>query len=58
MTTKLIAFAAAFEAATGLVLIIDPSILGSLLLGVNLAVSGTAVGRLAGCALLGLGIAS
>lgn len=54
---KLLVIAAAFEALTGLVLIIDPSIIGSLLLGVELSVSGIAVGRLAGCALLGLGIA-
>jgi hypothetical protein len=57
MKTKLIAFAAAFEILTGLVLIIDPSLLGRLLLGVNLDVSGIAVGRLAGFALLGLGLA-
>ena len=53
----LIAFAAAFEAVTGIVLIVDPSLLGRLLLGVNLDVSGIAVGRLAGFALLGLGLA-
>jgi len=57
MRISLIAIAAAFEAITGLVLIVDPSLLGTLLLGSDLSVSGIAVGRLAGCALLGLGIA-
>ncbi|MGA7570401.1 MAG: hypothetical protein WCC70_10905 [Candidatus Aquilonibacter sp.] len=51
----LIVIAAVFEAITGLVLIIDPSLLGWLLLGTALSASGIAVGRLAGCALLALG---
>jgi hypothetical protein len=58
MRINLIAIAAAFEAVTGLVLIVDPSLLGWLLLGSDLSVSGIAVGRLAGCALLGLGISA
>ena len=54
---KLTAFAAALEAATGLVLVIDPSLLASLLLGADLNAVGLAVGRVAGFALLALGLA-
>jgi hypothetical protein len=54
---KLLAFAAILEAATGLVLIGTPSLLASLLLGAELSAAGQAVGRIAGLALLALGLA-
>ena len=54
---KLTGFAACVEAATGLVLIIDPSLIAWLLLGAGLSASGQAVGRVAGFALLALGLA-
>jgi hypothetical protein len=54
---KLTAFSACVEAATGIVLIIDPSLVASLLLGAELSSSGHAVGRVAGFALLALGLA-
>ncbi len=54
---KLTAFAASLEAATGLILIIDPSVVAWLLLGGDLPVLGQAVGRVAGFALLALGVA-
>jgi hypothetical protein len=57
MPAKLIAVAAGIEAVTGLVLIVDPSLVASLLLGSNLSDLGQAVGRVAGFALLGLGVA-
>jgi hypothetical protein len=57
MNAKLIALAAAIEVATGLVLIIDPSLVASLLLKADLNVVGQAVGRVAGFGLLGLGLA-
>jgi hypothetical protein len=50
-------FAAAVEAVTGLVLVISPSLLAWLLLGADLSASGEAVGRVAGFALLALGLA-
>jgi len=53
---KLITFAAAFEAITGLILIAVPSWLAWLLLGSHLAAVGDAVGRVAGIALLALGL--
>jgi hypothetical protein len=54
---KLIAFSAGVEAATGLVLIVDPSLVARLLLGTELSAGGEAVGRVAGFALLALGLA-
>lgn len=54
---KLIAVAAAVEAATGLVLVINPSVVAWLLLGADLSGAGQAVGRVAGFALLALGLA-
>jgi len=53
---KLITFAAAFEVVTGLILIAFPSWLAWLLLGSHLAAPGEAVGRVAGIALLALGL--
>ncbi len=47
----------AIEIATGVALIVLPDVVGRVLLGTNLAESGIAVGRLAGCGLLSLGLA-
>lgn len=49
--------AAVIEAATGLVLIIHPPILSHLLLGEGVSGAGMALGRVAGFALLSLGLA-
>jgi hypothetical protein len=48
---------AAIEAATGVALIVRPSLVGQLLLGVGLAPAGEIVGRVAGVALLALALA-
>jgi hypothetical protein len=53
----LLALAAALEAATGLALMIDPALVARLLLGGDLPGVGTALGRVAGFALLSLGLA-
>ena len=50
-------FAAIAEAATGLALLVVPSLVGQLLLGEELIGVAIAVGRVAGIALLALGIA-
>jgi hypothetical protein len=50
-------FAAVAEAATGLALLIVPSLVGQLLLGEELAGVAIPVARVAGIALIGLGIA-
>ena len=47
----------AIEIATGVALIVLPDVVGRVLLGTTLAESGIAVGRLAGCGLLSLGLA-
>lgn len=49
--------AALGEAATGLALLLVPSLVGQLLLGMELAGPGTAVARVAGIALIALAIA-
>lgn len=49
--------AALGEAATGLALVIAPSVVGRLLLGEELTGAATPVARVAGIALVGLGIA-
>jgi len=54
---RVITFSACVEAVTGLVLIIDPSVVAWLLLGTELSAGGQAVGRVAGFALLALGMA-
>jgi hypothetical protein len=56
MALWLLSVAAAIEAATGVALIISPHAVASLLLGANLAGAGIAVGRVAGIALLSLGL--
>ena len=52
----LLPLAAAIEAATGAALIISPRAVTSLLLGADLSGAGIAVGRVAGIALLSLGL--
>ena len=54
---KVLMFAAAAEAATGLALVIDPSLVGQLLLGAELAGIAIPVARVAGMALIGLSLA-
>ncbi len=53
----LLALTAAAEAATGLIVLVDPSLVVTLLFGAELAGAGVLVGRFAGIALLGLGVA-
>jgi hypothetical protein len=57
MKPLLLAVAAAGEAVTGLALLAYPSIVVRLFLGAEIAAAGTVVGRLAGIALIALGIA-
>ena len=54
---KALIFAAVGEAATGLALLIVPSLVGQLLLGEELTGVAIPVGRVAGMALIALGIA-
>lgn len=54
---KPLAFAALAEAATGVALIVAPSLVGQLLLGTELSGVAVAVGRVAGISLMSLGIA-
>lgn len=58
MTTKaLVMVSSTIEAATGLALIIDPELVARILLGTDLLGGGIAVSRVAGAALLALGLA-
>ena len=54
---KVLVFAAVAEAATGVALLIVPGLVGRLLLGEELAGVALQVARIAGIALVGLGIA-
>ena len=54
---KLLGVAAVIEAATGLALMIHPPLVTRLLLGEGVSGAGMALGRVAGFALLGLGLA-
>jgi len=54
---KLLALAAALEAATGVVLMLHPPLLARLLLGSDVSGAGMVLGRVAGFALLSLGVA-
>jgi len=54
---RLLAVAAAIEAATGLALLIDPPVVTQLLPGVEVSGAAIAVGRVAGPGLLALGLA-
>jgi hypothetical protein len=56
-TKKALVFAAVAEAATGLALLIVPSLVGRLLLGEDLTGIAIPVARVAGIALIGLGVA-
>ena len=56
-TNKALIFAAVAEAATGLALLIVPSLVGQLLLGEELTGIAVPVARVAGIALIGLGVA-
>jgi hypothetical protein len=56
-TSKALIFAAVAEAATGLALLIVPSLVGQLLSGEELTGIAVPVARVAGIALIGLGIA-
>ncbi|MGO8738270.1 hypothetical protein [Rhodoblastus sp.] len=55
--SKALVFAAVAETLTGLALLIDPVLVGGLLLGQELAGLAAAVARVAGVALIGLGVA-
>jgi hypothetical protein len=57
MTNKPIAFAALAEAATGVALMVAPSLVAQLLLSSKLSGVAVAVGRVAGISLLSLGVA-
>jgi Ca2+/Na+ antiporter len=54
---KILAFAAVVEVGTGLVLMIDPAIVVTLLLGAEVSGVGMLLGRCFGIALLALGLA-
>ena len=54
---KVLAFAAFVEVSIGLVLMIDPAIVVTLLLGTEVSAAGTLLGRCFGIALLALGLA-
>lgn len=57
LTKKLLALAAVGEAAVGLALLIDPPLVGKLLLGTGqLAGAGLVIARVTGVALIGLGV--
>jgi hypothetical protein len=55
--TKVLGLAAVLEAATGLALVIQPALVAQLLFGDGVAGAGMALSRVAGCALLALGVA-
>jgi len=57
MLKKLLYFASIVEIGTGLALVIDPAIVVTLLLGMELSGVGTLLGRCFGIALLALGVA-
>jgi hypothetical protein len=57
MKSRLLAIAALGEAATGLVLVIYPSIVIKLLFGANVAGAGVVMSRISGIVLIALGIA-
>jgi hypothetical protein len=56
-TRKVLAFAAIGETATGVALLLAPSLVGQLLLGTELTGTAVIVARLAGIALIALGLA-
>jgi hypothetical protein len=56
-TTTVIKLSAAIEAATGLAVIANPTLVVRILLGTDLSTGGVAIGRIGGVALLSLAIA-
>jgi len=54
---RILAFAAVVEVGTGLVLVIDPAVVVTFLLGVDVSGAATTLGRCFGIALLALGLA-
>jgi hypothetical protein len=54
---RLLAFAAALEAATGLALLVKPALLIGLLFGVEVTGAGVVMSRFAGIGLIGMGVA-
>ena len=54
---RVLVFAAIGEAATGLTMLIVPSLVGHLLIGAEIAGAAAIVARVAGIALIGLGLA-
>ena len=54
----LLAFTSTAEAGTGLVLLVSPPLAGRLLLGTEIVGPGVVACRIAGAALIGLGVAS
>ncbi len=56
-TKRVLVFAAVCEVATGLVLVFVPSLVGQLLLGADLTGIAAALARVAGIALVALGVA-
>jgi hypothetical protein len=56
-TKKLLSFAAVVEVGTGLALMIDPAIVATLLLGVDISAAAMPLGHCFGIALLALGLA-
>lgn len=54
---RLLAITAALEAVTGLALMIEPAVVARLLLGADISGAGVVVGRVAGFALVSLGLA-
>ena len=54
---RLLVLAAVLEGVTGLALMIDPPVVARLLLGADVSGVGAAVGRVAGLAMLSLGLA-
>jgi len=54
---KVLVFAAVSEAATGMALLLVPSLVGQLLLGIELTGVAVTVARVAGIALIALGVA-
>ena len=57
MKKVVLAVAAAAEAGTGLLLLVSPSLVGSLLFGTEIGGIAIVMSRLAGVALIGLGVA-
>ena len=57
MKNKILSLAASAEAGTGLLLLVSPSLVVRLLFGAEISGAGVIMSRLAGIALIGLGVA-